>query len=144
MAKVTIDNGALGSVIRAALNNMFTELYQILTGKAGGQTIVGGTLTTQRLTLKANAANDTTGGVDVASSLTSTSKTTGAFTVAGGLGVSGPAFLASTNVDEVKVSTVKVLGAQVAAIALDAESDANKITAIITALRAHGIIGPNA
>jgi hypothetical protein len=144
MAKVTIDNGALGSVIRAALNAMFTELYQILTGKAGGQTIIGGTLTTQRLTLKANAANDTTGGVDVSSSLTSTSKTTGAFTVAGGMGVSGPAFLASTNVDEVKVSTVKVLGAQVAAIGLDAKADAAKITDIITALRAHGIIGPNA
>jgi hypothetical protein len=144
MAKTTINNGDTGSVIRTALNAMFTELYQLLTGKAGGQTIIGGTLTTQRLTLKANAANDTTGGVDVSSSLTSTSKTTGAFTVAGGVGISGPAFLASTNVDELKVSTVKVIGEQVAAIGLDAETDANKITAIIAALRAHGLMGPNA
>jgi len=32
----------------------------------------------------------------------------------------------------------------VPAIGLDAETDANKITAIITALRTHGLLGPNA
>ena len=43
-----------------------------------------------------------------------------------------------------KVATVQVVGAQVAAIGLDAQTDAQKITAIISALRAHGLLGPNA
>lgn len=43
-----------------------------------------------------------------------------------------------------KINNVQVVGAQVAAIGLDAKSDADKITDIITALRAHGILGPNA
>ena len=42
------------------------------------------------------------------------------------------------------VNAVKVVGAQVAAIGLDAKADAAKITDIIAALRAHGLIGPNA
>lgn len=44
---------------------------------------------------------------------------------------------------DIGVSGVKVVGAQVPAIGLDAETDANKITAIIAALRAHGLLGPN-
>jgi hypothetical protein len=87
MAKVTIDNGALGSTIRAALNAMFTELYQLLTGKAGGQTVVGGTLTTQRLELRGNAADLTSGGVDVLDTLDSADSTHGALAVAGGAAV---------------------------------------------------------
>ena len=41
------------------------------------------------------------------------------------------------------VNDVKVVGAQVAAIGLDADTDTNKITAIIACLRAHGLMGPN-
>jgi hypothetical protein len=42
------------------------------------------------------------------------------------------------------VAGTKVVGAQVASIGLDAKSDANKITDIIAALRAHGLLGANA
>lgn len=42
------------------------------------------------------------------------------------------------------VNGVKVVGDQVAAIGLDAKADAAKITDIIAALRAHGLLGPNA
>lgn len=42
------------------------------------------------------------------------------------------------------VNGVQVLSDQVPAIGLDAKSDADKITDLIAALRAHGIIGPNA
>lgn len=37
-----------------------------------------------------------------------------------------------------------VVGTQVPAIGLDAKTDSEKITAIIAALRAHGLMGPNA
>jgi len=50
----------------------------------------------------------------------------------------------AVNVTEVQVNDIKVLGDRVAAIGLDAMTDSQKITAIISALRAHGIIGPNA
>jgi hypothetical protein len=59
------------------------------TGLSGGQTIAGGTLTTQNLTLRANAADTTTGAVAITTSTASTTTTTGALTVAGGLGVAG-------------------------------------------------------
>jgi len=42
------------------------------------------------------------------------------------------------------VAGTKVVGAQVAAIGLDSQTDSQKITAIIAALRAHGLMGPNA
>ena len=42
------------------------------------------------------------------------------------------------------IAGVKVVGAQVAAIGLDAQTDSQKITAIISCLRAHGLMGPNA
>lgn len=62
------------------------------TGLAGGQTIAGGTLTTQVLTLRGNAADTTTGSVAITTSTASTTKTTGALTIAGGLGVVGAIF----------------------------------------------------
>ena len=43
-----------------------------------------------------------------------------------------------------KVGATQVVGAQVAALGLDAKADAAKITDIIAALRAHGLLGPNA
>ena len=44
----------------------------------------------------------------------------------------------------IKIDDVQVISNQVAAIGLNAKSDADKITDIITALRSHGILGPNA
>ena len=87
MAQTTINNGALGSVVRTALNAMFTDLYQILTGKAGGQTLTGGTLTTQRMSLRGNAADLTSGGVDVLDTLDSADSSHGALAVAGGAAI---------------------------------------------------------
>jgi hypothetical protein len=55
MAKTTLNNGDAGSVIRAALNTMFTELYQILTGKSGGNTLKGGLDAGDDLTLLSTA-----------------------------------------------------------------------------------------
>jgi len=48
------------------------------------------------------------------------------------------------HVGNIGVAGVKVVGAQVAAIGLDAKTDTQKITDIIAALRAHGLLGPNA
>lgn len=45
---------------------------------------------------------------------------------------------------DIGVNGVKVVGAQVAALGLDAKSDTAKITDIIAALRAHGLLGPDA
>ena len=81
----TVNGGALASAL--SLGN-----YVLLAGAAGGQTIDGGTLTTQNLTLRANAADTTTGSVAITTSTASTTKTTGALTVAGGVGVVGAIF----------------------------------------------------
>ena len=57
MAKETITSGAgvLWSAIITSLNNMFTEVYQVFTGKSGGQTITGGTAASEALTLSSTA-----------------------------------------------------------------------------------------
>ena len=124
---------------------MFTELYQILTGKSGGNTFIGSTTTNQDMNLRSNAADLTTGSVNVLDSLEASSTTVGALTVAGGLAVEKKLYCASAvATTSYTVGAVKVVGAQVAAIGLNAKSDAAKITDIITALRAHGLIGPNA
>lgn len=57
------------------------------TGLAGGQTIAGSTLTTENLTLRANAADLTTGAVIVSSSKEASSATVGSVQLAGGLAV---------------------------------------------------------
>jgi len=61
MAKETITSGAgvLWSAIVTMLNNMFTELYLIFTGKSGGQTIIGGTAITDPLNLQGTSGNGT-------------------------------------------------------------------------------------
>jgi len=66
-------------------------------GLAGGQTVTGGTLTTQNLTLRANAADTTTGTVVITTSTASTTTATGALTVAGGLGVAGNIYAGNIN-----------------------------------------------
>ena len=54
MAKQTITSGigVLWSATVTKLNAMFDELYQIFSGKSGGQTIIGGTGATDKLTLQ--------------------------------------------------------------------------------------------
>lgn len=56
-------------------------------GLAGGQTIAGSTLTTENLILRANAADLTTGQVNVTSSKEATNTTTASVALAGGLAV---------------------------------------------------------
>ena len=56
-------------------------------GRAGGQILIGGSLTTQGLTLRANAADLTTGQVNVSNTLEASSTTIGSLAVAGGLAV---------------------------------------------------------
>lgn len=56
-------------------------------GLAGGQTIAGSTLTNENLTLRANAADLTTGQINVTSSKEATDTTTASVALAGGLAV---------------------------------------------------------
>ena len=78
-----------------------TVTNDLITGKAGGQSIIGSTLTTESLTLRPNGANTTTGQVIICSTLTSTSKTTGSLKVLGGAGIAGPMFAAAVTADSV-------------------------------------------
>jgi len=61
--------------------------YLNINGRSGGQTASGGTLTTNSLTLRANAADITTGSVNILTDVEATSTSTGAFTVDGGVGI---------------------------------------------------------
>lgn len=106
MARTNIDNLATGGTIRAALNAMFTELYYIFTGKAGGLTLFGGTLTTQRLSLRGNAADTTSGGVDILDSTDATDKTDGSLHTAGGISAAKKAFFGATTVDSLAVGAL--------------------------------------
>ncbi len=78
-----------GSVISFDGSTYLTSLSGavLLAGAAGGQTINGGTLTTENLTLRANAADTTTGQVNVISSLEASSTTVGSVALSGGLAV---------------------------------------------------------
>jgi len=87
MAIVTLDDNTLAATWRTNLNAMFVELFQLLTGKAGGGTIIGGTLTTQALNLRANATDLTSGQVNVLDTLEATDTDTAAFSVKGGVAV---------------------------------------------------------
>lgn len=64
-----------------------THELDLSTGKSGGSTLAGGSLTAETLTLRGNAVNLTTGRVHVATTVDSTSVTTGAFTCSGGLAI---------------------------------------------------------
>ena len=65
-------------------------------GVAGGQTINGGTLTTEELTLQANSANTTTGRIHIATTTTATDEKTGALCVDGGFGLAGAMYIKNT------------------------------------------------
>lgn len=64
-----------------------SSVFALLAGRPGGQTLNGGSATTQSLSLRGNAADLTTGGVAVLTTKDATNTTTAALTVAGGLGV---------------------------------------------------------
>lgn len=106
MAQVTINDGDLGSVIRAAINDNFTETYEVFTGKAGGNTFIMATLTTEGGTIRANAADTTTGTISLGSSLEASSKSVGAVVLPGGLGVGKKLFAGATTLDSLTIGTL--------------------------------------
>lgn len=61
--------------------------YLLLSGRTGGQTASGGDATTESLTLRANAADITTGSVNILTDVEATNTSTGALTVDGGVGI---------------------------------------------------------
>jgi hypothetical protein len=69
-----------------------TITADISTGKAGGQTIYGGTLTTQGLTIQPNVADATTGSVTINASTACTGSGTGSLINLGGLSNAGVGF----------------------------------------------------
>lgn len=73
-----------------------TSGFALLAGRAGGQVLNGGTVSGQDLTLVPNSA-DLTGSIIVSGTDASTSTSTGALTVAGGVGVAGDVFAGSLN-----------------------------------------------
>jgi hypothetical protein len=81
----TLNIGTGGTLGTAAYTA--STIYPLLAGLAGGQTIAGSTLTTENLTLRANAADLTTGAVIVSSSKEASSSTVGSVQLAGGLAV---------------------------------------------------------
>jgi len=79
--------GTIGSTnVQSGMQELSDETVQ-LAGVAGGQVIVGGTLTTQGMTLRPNAADLTTGAIATLGTLEATNTTTASVTVAGGLAV---------------------------------------------------------
>lgn len=78
---LTFGNG-LTRTVNAVANDL-------ITGLAGGQTIIGGTLTTQTLSIRGNAADLTTGQVNFLGTKAASSETVASVTMAGGLGISG-------------------------------------------------------
>lgn len=80
---VVTDHGAL-----TGLSDDDHSQYALLAGRTGGQTITGGNAASNNLILR-STTNGTKGQVRVDETTASTSSTTGAFTVAGGVGISG-------------------------------------------------------
>jgi len=81
-SSVALDHGGLNG-----LGDDDHTQYALLSGRSGGQSLVGSTLTTENLTLRANAADLTTGTVNVTTTVESTGTTSGSVTLDGGLGV---------------------------------------------------------
>lgn len=63
-------------------------------GIAGGQTIRGGTAVTNRLNLRGNGVNLTSGGITILDTTTATSATSGALIISGDTGSSGDIYVA--------------------------------------------------
>ncbi len=77
------------SYVRGVTSAVQTQLNgtALLAGRSGGQTINGGTLTTQNLTLRANAADLTSGYVRFLDTTTASNATTAGVVMDGGLAV---------------------------------------------------------
>lgn len=106
MAKYVLADGDTAAVFLAGFNNNSDQAYAPVTGVSGGQTIIGSTLTNEDLNLKSNAADTTTGSVNVLDSLDASSKTVGALTVAGGLAVAKKIYGGATTVDSLTVGSL--------------------------------------
>jgi hypothetical protein len=78
-----VDHGSVSGL----LDDDHTQ-YALLAGRSGGQTLIGSTLTSQGISITANSA-DNTGKVTVTGTDASTTPSTGAFVVTGGVGVGG-------------------------------------------------------
>ncbi len=92
------------------------------------------------------ATIDSVGQVKISATTASSGSASGSLVNAGGFGNAGAIFGGSliSAATQFQIGATKVVGAQVAAIGLNAKSDANKITDIIAALRSHGLLGPDA
>ncbi len=75
-------------------------------GLSGGQTIAGSTLTTENLTLRANAADLTTGAIIITSSKEASSSTVGSVQLAGGLAVAKRVFALDMTVTNTIVGAI--------------------------------------
>lgn len=126
--------------------------FPLLTGRAGGQTVSGGTLTTQGLTLRANQADTTTGTVAITTSTSSTNSTSGALTVAGGIGVAGAgnfgstlaaSNLSGTNTGDVTLATDHglSLSGQVIGMGTPSTLTAATTNAVTTTTHTHAVTG---
>jgi hypothetical protein len=93
LASGIIKIAVVGAIAACSIALAGTD-YVVPTGVAGGQTIVGGTLTTEGLTIQANGADLTSGTVSIPGTLASTSSTTGSLVVGGGVGIGGALFTA--------------------------------------------------
>lgn len=82
---LTFGNG-LTRTVNAVANNL-------ITGLAGGQTVIGGTLTAQDLTLRSNAADTSTGSIKIITETACTDEKTGALVVSGGFGLNGAMYI---------------------------------------------------
>jgi hypothetical protein len=80
----------------SGLTNDDHTQYTLLAGRSGGQTITGGTLASNNLTLR-STSNITKGSILIDETTASTSTTTGALVVSGGVGIAGTIYANSAN-----------------------------------------------
>ena len=104
MAKYVLADGDTASAFLAGFNGNSTQAYAPITGVAGGQTLIGGTLTTQNLTLQGNAADTTTGSVIVASSKVASSKSVGSVQFAGGVAIAKQLYAGASTLDSLSIA----------------------------------------
>ena len=119
------------------------SVFALLAGRAGGQVLNGGTVSGEDLTLVPNSA-DLTGSVIVSGTDASTSTTTGAFTVAGGVGVAGDVFAGSLNSNTVDASTATTLsigGTTATAVNISQAGDTTAVAGLLTVAESLNVTG---
>jgi hypothetical protein len=88
-----------GSIAHSSLTGLTTgddhSQYTLLSGRTGGQVITGGTGASNSLTLR-STSNTTKGSILIDEVTASTSTTTGALVVSGGVGIGGSLFAGNT------------------------------------------------